>query len=354
MNFFFFKRYILYFIFIYLIQITNENEQIQLERYKNAIYLLLTRVNGIIDDLSLTFEYNKYNITFKNFKILKPFSPNINIEKEINEENEIFLNVGDIMVTIEARVFIQLFIQKDEIINLRPIFFELSFNEIKFKLINKNEVQFVTSNIEMFSYQPFDKLFFFKDFNNVECLLYEGEKEPIILVDIDFKLTEILKEKFDNKIIENQKKYNILTYDMIQIFDNSPFSSIYDFVYITELNVTKMNVDSKDIILNKTNINIKYFSIKGKFRFEGYINEIFNYEVQCTRNNEHFVFKYSNNKAEIKFDLKDCKIEDDNEYFKTLDTEYHDEIRQIIEKYYVNYLKENADEYYNNIVDNIN
>ena len=354
MNFFIFKRYILYFICIYLIKITNENEQNQLERYKNAIYLLLTKVDGIIDDLSLTFQYNKYNITFKNFNIIKPFSPNLWIEKEINENNEIILKIGDIMATIEAKVYIQLFTQKDEIINLKSIFFEMFFDAIKFKLINKNEIQFVSSNIEMFSYQSLENLFYFNDFNTAECLFYESEKEPIILVDIDFKLTEILKEKFDKKIIEYQKKINILTYDMIKIFDNSPFNSTYDFDYITALYVIKMNVDSKNIYLNNTNINIKYFSITGKYRYNGYVDDYFNYEVRCTKNKEHFVYKYNNNKAEIKFDLEDCLIEDDNEYFRTMQIEYNKEIRSIIENYYVDYLKKNAEEYYNNIIDNIN
>ena len=185
MNFSFFKRYILYFICIYLINITNENDQNQLERYKNSIYLLLTKVDGIIGDLSLTFQYNKYN----------PISPNIQIEKEINEENEVILKIGDIITTIEAKVFIQLFTQKDQIINHKSIFFEMFFDTIKFKLINNHEVQFVSSNIEMFSYKPLEKLFYFKDFNNAECLFYEGEKSPVLLVDIDFKLTEILKEE---------------------------------------------------------------------------------------------------------------------------------------------------------------
>ena len=357
MNFSFFKRYILYFICIYLINITNENDQNQLERYKNSIYLLLTKVDGIIGDLSLTFQYNKYNITFKNFNIIKPISPNIQIEKEINEENEVILKIGDIMTTIEAKVFIQLFTQKDQIINHKSIFFEMFFDVIKFKLINNHEVQFVSSNIEMFSYKPLEKLFYFNDFNNAECLFYEGEKSPVLLVDIDFKLTEILKEEFDKKIISIQKKFNILTYDMIQIFDKSPFNSTYDFNYITALYITKINVDSNNICLNNTKININYFSITGKYRYNGYVDEYFNYKVNCVKNKEHFSFNYSNNKAMIKFSLEDCFIEDDNEFFRTMEIEYHKEIKSIIENYYVNYLNENADKYYNNInniVDNIN
>ena len=196
MNFFIFGRYILYFICIYLIQITNENEQVLLERYKNSVYLLLTRINRIIDNFSLTFEYNKYNITFNNFKILKPFTQNLSMNKETNEKDETFITIGDIMTTFEANVFIQLFTQKDELIDMKPIFFELFFDEIKFKIINNFEVQFFSSNVETLTYKQLDKLNFFSDFNNkIECIFYEDEKEPIILDDMDSKLTEILKKK---------------------------------------------------------------------------------------------------------------------------------------------------------------
>ena len=352
MKFFNLKRYILYFICFYLIQITNENEQKQLERYKNSIYLILTRVNGIIDNLSLTFEYNKYNITFKDFKILKPFSPQIMIEKKAIK-NETLLNISDIITTIEANVFIQLFIQKKEIISLKPIFFELIFDEIIFKLINNNEVQYFSSNIDMFSFKQLEKIFFFHDFNNEECLFYEGKKEPVVLVDVDFKLKEILKAKLEEKIIEKQKNFNMLTYDMIQIFDNSQFNSTYDLIYITALSVKKINLDEEDIYLHNNTISINYLSIVGKFRYSGYTDEYFNYNIQCRRNKEHFAFKYinTNNTAEIKFDLEDCFIDDDNEYFKSIDIEYHNEIKRIIQSYYVNYLKENADAYYNSLVE---
>ena len=354
MNFFILKRYILYFICFYLIQITNENEQKQLERYKNAIYLILTRINGLIDNLSLTFEYNKYNITFKDFKILKPFSPKIMIEN-ITIKEDTLLNISDIITTIEANVFIQLFIQKEDIISLKPIFFELDFDEIIFKLNNNNEVEYFSSNIDMFSFKQLEKLFFFHDFNNEECIFYEGKKEPIVLVDVDFKLKEILKAKLEEKIIEKQKSFNILTYDMIHIFDNTKFNSTFDYNYITALSVKKINLDEEDIYLHLHNnsISIHYFSIVGKFGYIGFTSEYFNYKVQCRRNKEHFVFKYNNNnnKVEIKFNLEDCVIDDDNEYFKTEEYEYHKQIKQILQNDYVNYLKENADAYYNSIVE---
>ena len=57
MKFFHKKNIFLILIHLYLIQISSENEEKQLERIKNAINLILTRANGIIDKASLTFEY---------------------------------------------------------------------------------------------------------------------------------------------------------------------------------------------------------------------------------------------------------------------------------------------------------
>ena len=355
MNFFIFGRYILYFICIYLIQITNENEQVLLERYKNSVYLLLTRINKIIDNFSLTFEYNKYNITFNNFKILKPFTQNLSMNKETNEKDETFITIGDIMTTFEANVFIQLFTQKDELIDMKPIFFELFFDEIKFKIINNFEVQFFSSNVETLTYKQLDKLNFFSDFNNkIKCIFYEDEKEPIILDDMDSKLTEILKKKFDQKIIEKQNNINILTYDMIKIFDNNPFKFLnYSFNYVNDLSLKKINLDGNDIIINHNSINIKYFSITGKFQYIDLNYDFFNFDMQCRKDRVHFIFKYNKNGTEIKFDIDDCIIDDDSYLFDSVNLEYHRAIKTIIKNYYANYLKEKADEYYNNIFGDI-
>ena len=81
MKFFHKKNIFLILIHLYLIQISSENEQRQLERIKNALNLILARSDGIIDKASLTFEYEKYNITLNNLKILKLFNKDITITK---------------------------------------------------------------------------------------------------------------------------------------------------------------------------------------------------------------------------------------------------------------------------------
>jgi len=136
------KNIFLLIIHIYLIKISLENEQKQLERLKNTINLIITRSSGLIEKAPLTFEYEKYNITLNNLQILKPFNKDIKITKEINYNNETFLNLESIMITIQSDIFIQLFAQNQEKIKYKKIFFELYFDDIKFKLINNFHTEF--------------------------------------------------------------------------------------------------------------------------------------------------------------------------------------------------------------------
>jgi hypothetical protein len=252
MAFFFPKMNIfLLFIYINLIQISSENEQKQFKRISNAINLIISRTNGIIDKTSLTFEYEKYNISLKNFKILKPLKKDIKITKEINDYNEIIFNLENISTTIQCDIFIQLLAQKKEQIKYKTIFFELYFNEMKFKLINNFRIEFLSSNAEAINYN-LKNLEYFSDFNNKKlCIFYEDEKEPILLEDIDSKLKEIFKNKFEEKIKGKQNNFNLFTYDMIHIFDNYHYNiTTSKYNYITFLEPKKLKVEENDINLD--------------------------------------------------------------------------------------------------------
>ena len=70
-----------------------------------------------------------------------------------------------------------------------------------------------------------ENLDYFSDFNNKKmCTFHEDEKDPVILEDIDSALKGIFKNKFEEKIKEKQNNFNLLTYDMIHIFDNYLFN----------------------------------------------------------------------------------------------------------------------------------
>jgi hypothetical protein len=348
------KRFILFVIFIILVKLSSQNDQKQLERFKNSIYLLISRTKGIINNTSFIFEYEKYNITLVNFFILKPFSKNLTINKEKNENNETILNLNNIAVTIKADIIIKLLARKDEQIYYNSIFFELYFNEIKFKLINNFYIEFYSSNIESFIYNNLENLSIFSEFNEKKiCIFYEEEKEPIMLEEYDSKLKEIFREKFEEKIIDRQKYFNLLTYDLIHILDNYPYYFESNaFYYIMELFIKKFNVEENDINLNIENnsISINYFKLNGKYLYSGFTNLYFDFNITCYLNGEHFNFKRNNNETYIKFSLKDCVIKDNNYDFETYTEDYDEEIRTIIENYYINYLKNITNIYYNDIL----
>ena len=244
MKYSFLKRYIFFFICIYLIQISKGNEEKQLERFKNSIYLVLSRISGIIDSLSLTFEYEKYNITLNNFLLLKPFGKNVTINKEIKNKKETFLNIDGLMTTIKADMTIDIFLQKERQIKSQPFFFELYFDEIKYKLINNFSVEYKSLNISSLIYKNINKLDYFSDFNNKKiCFFYETGKEVTILEDVDTKLKEIFLLVLEKKIKEKEKNYNVLTYDMIHLIDAYPYVfKTNSFNYIFGLSLKKIEL----------------------------------------------------------------------------------------------------------------
>jgi len=343
-------------IYLYFIQISSENEEKQLERIKNAINLILTRANGIIDKDSLTFEYEKYNITLKNSKILKLFNKNLTITKEVNDKNETFFNISNIVTTIQCDIIIQLFSQKKEIIKYKSIFFELYFNEIKFKLINNYKIEFSSSNVESINYINVENLDYFSDFNNKKvCIFYEDEKEPILLEDMDSKLIEIFQNKFEEKIKEKQNKINLFTYDMIQIFDNYHYkiniNDYSEFIYIFFLEPQKFQVEENDINLDleKNSISIKYFTLKGVYVYYLLPYMYFNFVMKCQKDKKQFIYERNENGTKLEFILSDCSITDDNYQFQTESLNYNAEIIKILENYYIDYLKESVENYYKDI-----
>ena len=353
------KYIFLLFIFSFLIKLSCENEEKLLERYKNAIKLILSRANGIIKDFSLTFEYEKYNVTLNNIKILKPFYKNNNFSKKENDNGTFFI-IDNIMTTIKGDIFIQLFSQKEEKIKYKPIFFEIYFKEIIFKLINKFRIEFSSLEIESFNSIHSKNLEYFRDFNNkIICIFYEGKKEPIILEDIyyDSKLKEVFQNQFEEKIKETQTKINLLTYDMIYIYNNNPFKikTEDEYNYISYLEPKKIELDENDINLDFENnsISIKFFTLKGVYLYYLLLDTYYNFSVQCKKDIEHFKFKINNNnKVEMGLFLSDCTITDDNFDFDTYSIDYFDEIKNILNSHYMKYLRLKAEEYFKEIVDN--
>ena len=51
----------------------------------------------------------------------------------------------------------------------------------------------------------------------------------------------------------------------------------------------------------------------------------------------------------MEFILSDCSITDNNYQFETESLSYNPEIIEVLQKYYINYLKESAEKYYKDL-----
>jgi GTPase SAR1 family protein len=73
----------------------------------------------------------------------------------------------------------------------------------------------------------------------------------------------------------------------------------------------------------------------------------FDFNITCYKDVEHFIFQRNNNETYIAFSIKDCNISDNN--FDIFDNVQDEEIRDIIQNYYANYIKNITSIYYNDI-----
>ena len=352
------KNIFIIFILILLIKISSGNEQKQLERYTNTIELILSRCFGTIENTSLVFQYEKYNISINNLRILKPFNKDLNITKEINNTNEIYFKTLGLNATIQGDILIYLFPKRQEIIEYKSIFFEIYFDNIKFKIINNFHIEFASLNIESIIYNNIDNLDYFSDFNNKKsCFLYEEGKDAILLKDYDSTLKKIFKNKFEEKIKKKENIFNLLTYDVIQLFDNYEFNKTYngsdESKQITSLATKKLKVDEDNININFENnsLSLKSFHLKGIYEYVIKYQDYFSFDINCTKNKnkEYFKFEKNENDNKMEFILSDCLITDDNKNEGGESINYNEEIKTYIQKYYIDYLKQSAEKYYNDI-----
>ena len=280
--------FLAYFIFISSINHTLQNEEKKIERIQNSFKFILSQIKGIINETSFSFLYDKYDIIFTNFRILKPIVSQLNLieEKSIDET---FYIIKDLLITFQAEIYIQLFSGENNVIEYGNIFFENTFDTIKFQLINDYYIRYCESNINFVNHILFDKLDYFSNFNNKnKCHFYEQGKEPIILEDIDLKLKEIFKSDFEKKIKENEKIFNLLTYDMIYIFDNSTAEFEINHQYLEYIEINKLKTDINYINFNSSENSVKILeiTIRGIYYLFGLD---FDFQISCSNNIDYLI-----------------------------------------------------------------
>jgi hypothetical protein len=352
---FFYQKICSFYIIIILISFicqSNGNDQKKFERIENTIKLILSSIKGIINRDPFSFKCRKYSIEFNNFKLLSPIQKNI----KLNKESENFFIIKDIYINFIIDLDIQLFSDQNNIIKEKSVFIECLFSEIKFKIIDDYNIEFISFSLDTVNLSPHNKiaeLNFFDDFNkNNNCTFIDGDK-TVIIEDKNIKLKEIFVQMFEEKIRFINKNINLLTYDMIYLLNNCTkiFENDY-YDYISSFQVTKIATNSSFINFdrNQNRITISNLVISGYYSLMDYFN--ISYSFICGVNKNHFIYEKKHEKIYFDIILDDCKLmnEKDREpqiYFEEED----EEISKGITNNFKEQLNKNADYYYNTFLE---
>ena len=326
------KLYIFLFIICFsLINESNQNNLKKKERLENGIKFILSLMRGNLKTTSYSFKYNKYIIELQNFQILNLiYLNNINFLHETN-----IINVNNIKLTFMININIKFFSNKEIIITDNSFLIETIYNEIKFKVIDDFNIQFLSCNINNINIPEnniMTGLEFFSEFNNKNNHIFNNTEN-------------MFNDIFTIRIKEIEKKTNLLYYDMMLIINNCTKIFDYNKDNIDTFQIDNIITNDNYIELNReeNTIKITNLTIFGKFYFD--VNEV-NFNFTCKNSQNHII--YDNNKYIQIIINNGCELNDDCELRIYYDI-YDEQIEKIIE-FYQNELNINADYYYKNIL----
>ena len=343
------KEYLLFLLIIFFSK-SKQNEEKKLERLENGIIFIINSINGKLADTSFfVSEFKKYRIFIDNLQILKTYGKNNEFEQEKNiTTNEIYYKLKNIKLNFVSDLNIQL---SSNTIKEKHFFIVCNFIEIKFKFIDNFNIEFVSSEIDYINVSKskiLSELEFFNEFNNKDIFFFTEEINDV------FNLKKEINKIFGEKIKQTEKSINLLAYDMVYLFNNC--TEIFDIsLYVLlcdRLKIDKIINKDNFINWNKTENSIKLNKIilKGQYL----ISEInIGFNITCKNEVNHILFKYNKQNKNKYFDMKipigikECKFEQENEYYISED----EAIADLIQTEYLEILNEKARNYYNNILD---
>ena len=345
------KKYLFFsLLFIIIFPKTNQNEEKKLERIKNAIKFIIYSINDKIADITFfLFEHKKYNLVLDNLKLLRILEKDMEIIKESNANtNEIYYKIKNLPLHFISDLNI---VSLYNTIKDKPFFIECNFIEIKFKLIDDFNIEFVSSEIDNVYFsngKKISKLEYFKEFNNKQNNSISHEINDSFHFNLQYTINKIFVEK----IKEVEKTINLLTYDMFYLFNNS--SEIIDILSVgllcDSLQIVKIINKNSFINLNRTENSIKLnkLEIKGIY----YIVDLaLDFKISCSNEKNRIIFLYNKQNQNKYFDINlELKL-DECEFIQDYRSYYDDEISftDAINSIYLDLLNENAKYYYNNI-----
>ena len=346
--------YLTHFIFTLLIYQTFEKESKKLERIKNSIKYIFSNLEGLINETSFSVLYEKYNISFNNLRILKPF---IN-ENEIYEEKnstEKFYKLNNIIFDCKAKVNIQIFSDNEDLIKYGDMFFGINLENINLKLVSDYLIKYEESNINFVNYTLFKDLNFFSDFNQRKNFtFYESGKLPINIDNLNSKLKEFFHTKFEERIKKIEKIFNILTYDLTQILDRSPNEFNLSYAYLEYIKINKIQTKPNYIMFDEKENSIKLYSINITGIYIVLTFEI-NFIINCSKNiknNPYIILKRNKSNNIFELNIENCTLTDNNSLISLDD--YKNEVFESIKNIYYKHLEKIFNNYYNIYLNSMN
>ena len=347
---FYHKKLFFSLLFIIFFFYSNQNEQKKLERIENATKFLIHSINDKLTNTSFfLLEFSKYNLFLDNLKILKIFENNFKIIQEQNSKNnEIYYILKNVKLYFISDLNILLYYNT---IKEKPFFIECNFIEIKFKLIDDFNIEFISSEIDYINFSKSKKiseLDYFSEFNNkINNSLGQG-------IDLYSNLKNTIKKIFEQKIKEIEQTQNLLTYDMLYLFNNcseiidiSPLSLLSDSLQIIKIinkdGFINLNKTENSIIINKLILMGRFFIASNDFYFN----------ITCDKEFNHIIFQNNKQNADkyvemnIQIGVKDCSYDEENNLYN----EDGDGILESIKLIFIEILNQNAKYYYNNILE---
>ena len=346
--------YLTHFIFALLIYQTFEKESKKVERIKNSIKYIFSNLEGLINETSFSILHEKYNISFNNLRILKPFINENEIYEEKNSK-ETFYKLNNFVFNYKAEVNIKLFSDNEDLIKYGDIFFEINFENIKLKLVSDYLIKYEESNINFVNYTLFKDLNFFSNFNQRKNFtFYESGKSPINIDNLNLKLKVFFHTKFEERIKKIEKIFNILTYDLTQILDKSPNEFNLSYAYLEYIKINKIQTKPNYIIIDQKENSIKLYDINITGIYIVLTFEI-NFNINCAKNIKNIPYIILNrNKSNNIFELniENCTLTDDNSIISLDD--YKNEVFESIKNIYYKHLENIFNNYYNIYLNSMN
>lgn len=328
------KSVFLIIFFLSLLSVQKAKE-IKIEKIRNVI-LSIIQMNSVDIISSFSFKYKQFLLKFINFAYFDSLTKYINFLQDDNDKSKYILN--NLTIVFKSQLEINKMNTTNGEFLLEVYFDKIIFNN-KSDFIKVEEV--IPRALFISKYSQIGQLSYFNDFNKLEKAIYLDENgKKFENVDIVSTFLEIAKKLLLKKITNVQNKYNLLTYDFDQIFNNIIGKYItcgkieVDVLKISSIFIENIDIDLKSIYIENKQLIIENMTFYGNF-FYTTEYKLMNFSFYYDKNNsayfEQGFFDLNLNVNKINYD---GKFPTKQNIYEALKYCLSESIKEEINKYY--------------------